>query len=685
MNQISSIMTFLFRLSFLLCFVSFTFSQNDGWHISTSETDNYTGIVVANGRIGILPSAKPFGVKQIILNNVYEKASELGVSRILKGMNFGNLDMEIDGEKVTASNISNWSQTLMLKEAGFKTSFKFKDKAEISYTIYALRNVPYSGYIDVSVNALEPIEVKVSAAIEMPEDLKTPNSSFRILQDAEVTMPVLQTVAKSKFGKHTVATSGTFVWHDINSGHAEERPELEHELTTTNLNRLSFNEKLNLNQKLDFAWTAAQCTTQDFNDPQTESERFVIFNLLNPKADLLGQHKALWAELWESDIIIEGELEVQQDVRLALYHLYSFARADSDLSIAPMGLSSQNYNGHIFWDTELWMYPPLLLLNQNIAKSLINYRSDRLDKAKQKAINFGYKGAMFPWESDETGEEATPAWALTGTFEHHITADVAIAFWNYYRVTKDEQWLQEKGYPMLKEVADFWVSRSTKNTDGSYSIVNVVGANEFAPNVTDNAFTNGAAKTALIYAIKAAETLNIPVDKGWREVAEGIKILKLDNGATKEHSTYDGEIIKQADANLLAFPLNIVNEKEQIIKDLDYYEPKLSPEGPAMGKAIFAVIYARLGNSEEAYRLFEEGYQPNKRPPFGALAESATSDNPYFVTGAGGMLQTILFGFGGLHLTDEGIVQKNPILPKAWKSLVLKGIGLENKTYRIDR
>ncbi len=660
-------------------------AQNDGWHISTTETDNYTGIVLANGRIGILPTENPFEIKQVILNNVYEKASELGVSQILKGMNFGNIQIMIDGELISKSNISNWKQTLMLKEAGFKTSFNYGDKAEISYTIYALRNVPYSGYIDVEVRALRAIDIKVSAAIEMPEDLKLPNSSFRILRDAEVTMPILQTVAASKFGKHQVATSGTFIWHDIDSGNEEERPELNHDLVSDKIHSLSFGKSLKADQNLEFAWTAAQCTTQDFNDPQNESERFVIFNLLTPKADLLGEHKALWSELWESDIIIEGDLETQQDVRLALYHLYAFGRGDSNLSIAPMGLSSQNYNGHIFWDTELWMFPPLLLLNQDIARSLVNYRSDRLEKAKQKAVNFGYQGAMFPWESDETGEEATPAWALTGTFEHHITADVAIAFWNYYRVSNDEQWLRDKGYPMLKEIADFWVSRSTKNEDGTYSIKNVVGANEFAPNVNDNAFTNGSAITALQYAIKAAERLNEPVDEDWKLVADKLKIMKMENGATKEHSTYDGEIIKQADANLLAYPLEVVNKKEQIIKDLDYYEPKLSPEGPAMGKAIFAVIHARLGNVEEAYRLFKEGYEPNKRPPFGALAEAATSNNPYFVTGAGGMLQTILFGFGGLYITDEGIVQKKPVLPEAWESLTLKGIGPDNKTYEVKR
>lgn len=669
---------------FLTLFSIILFAQNDGWNISTTIKTNYTGIVVANGRIGILPSERLFETEQIILNNVYDKESPLGVSRILLGMNFGNLELEIDGERVTENNISNWAQTLNMKEASFTTSFVFKGKAEISYKIYALRNVPYTGYIDFKINAKQDITLKATGIIDTPEEYNDPLSTFRVLKDNEVTMPILQTVAKSRLERHTVASSASFIWHDINSGDVHQRPELIHRKISEYNNQLSFEMEIKKGKDLEFAWTAAQCTTQDFNDPQTESERFVIFNLLTPRTDLLKQHLELWEDLWQGDIIIEGDLQSQQDVRLALYHLYAFGRGDSDLSIAPMGLSSQNYNGHIFWDTELWMYPPLLLFNQDIARSLVNYRSDRLNKAIQKAVNFGYKGAMFPWESDDTGEEATPAWALTGTFEHHITADVAIAFWNYYRVTKDKLWLKDKGYPMLKEVADYWVSRSTENADGSYSIKNVVGANEFAPNVDDNAFTNGSAITALEYAVLAANELGLPADNSWNRVAQKIKIHRFPDGTTMEHSKYDGDIIKQADVNLLTFPLDVVNDESTVLKDLKYYEPRLAKEGPAMGKSIFAVIYARLGDAENAFRLFKESYEPNKRPPFGALSETATADDPYFATGAGGMLQIILFGFGGLHLTDEGIVQKNPILPKEWKSLTLKGIGTGRKTYVVD-
>lgn len=661
-------------------------AQNDGWHISTNKNSDYTGIAIANGRIGMLSSSKPLQIQHVVLNNVYDVDPNLKVSQVLHGMNFGNLDMSIDGEKITEDNISNWQQTMDMKSAALTTNFNFKDKAKISCTVYALRNLQYTGYIDISVQATKEIDVKVTGKIITPKEYQTPKNSFQILKDVETTMPILQSVAKSPFEKHLVSTSGTFIWHKINSSREHERPELTHNLISDYENSLSFDYSIKKNESLDFAWTGAQCTTKDFSDPKSESERMVIFNLLNSKEVLLAQHKAQWSKLWEGDIIIEGDLQSQQDVRLALYHLYAFGRGDSDLSIAPMGLSLQTpYNGHIFWDTELWMFPPLLMFNQDIARSLVNYRSDRLEPAKKRALNYGYQGAMFPWESDDTGEEATPPFALTGPFEHHITADIAIAFWNYYRVTQNKNWLTQKGYPLMKEVADFWVSRVTKNNDGSYSINNVVGANEFAPNVNDNAFTNGAAITALKFTTKAAIEIGETPNPQWELVSEKIKILKLKDGITKEHENYNGEIIKQADVNLLSFPLNIINDKTSILKDLKYYEPKLSKEGPAMGKSIFSVLYARQGDATNAYRLFKESYVPNQQAPFGALSEVATSNFSYFATGAGGMLQSVLFGFGGLDITDEGIIQKNPILPKEWKSLTIKGVGMEKKTYRIDR
>ena len=212
--------------------------------------------------------------------------------------------------------------------------------------------------------------------------------------------------------------------------------------------------KLNKGEQTTITVIASICSTAQYEDPENESKRLTLFAMLEGSARLEANHKKAWAELWESDIIIEGDELSQKDIRFALYNLYSFVREGTDYSLSPMGLSGSGYNGHIFWDCETWMFPPLLVLHPPLAASLLEYRFKRLNEAKQNAAAHGYKGAMFPWESALSGSEETPVWALTGPFEHHITADIGIAFWQYYQVTQDKKWLEEKGYPLLKEVAE---------------------------------------------------------------------------------------------------------------------------------------------------------------------------------------------------------------------------------------
>ena len=117
-----------------------------------------------------------------------------------------------------------------------------------------------------------------------------------------------------------------------------------------------------------------------------------------------------------------------------------------------------------------------------------------------------------------------------------------------------------------------------------------------------------------------------------------------------------------------------MTEKEAVLRDLNYYEPRLSPDGPAMGGAILSVLAARLGNPERAYSMFEKSYQPNELPPFKVIAETAGGSNPYFATGAGGMLQASSLELEGL-ISNMGVKQLPTQLPKAWKSLTLKGVG----------
>lgn len=328
-------------------------------------------------------------------------------------------------------------------------------------------------------------------------------------------------------------------------------------------------------ETVKFSLVGSVCNSRDFNDPKSESERQVIYVSYLGTERILKERFALWEDLWKGDIEVEGDDEAQLVARSALFNLYSNALENSRLSISPMGLSGTFYSGHIFWDSEIWMYPPLLFLNQGLAKSMIDYRTDRLKAAENRAMTYGYKGAMFPWESDDKGEEATPINALTGQFEHHITADVAIAFWNYYQMSKDKDWLMKEGYPVLEKIAEFWTSRASKNTNGSYSIRYVIGADEYAEGVDDNAFTNAAAKKALKYATLASAICGKTALHIWKEISDNLVIGQMQNGVTQEYQGYKGETIKQADANLLAYPLGIITDPKQIKKDLEYYAAKV--------------------------------------------------------------------------------------------------------------
>jgi len=667
----------------ILLFSTFTFAQqDDGWTIEATNIDpsNYFGVTVANGVIGLVSSAEPLQVHETVLNGVYDYYGRGRVSNILKGFNFAGMFLDVDGVRISRENISGYRQVLDMQHASISTHFRHSDKVEVTYTIRALRHLPFTSLVDVEVKALKDVEISPASIIEAPDILRDVRQYYSHIDRPHVNIPLLTSVGESPTGKHIVAASNSIIFP---GAHGEDIPALVHEDWDANQHWLRFRKNIKAGETFSFSVVGSETSTEHFEDPHNEAERLTIYAFLEGRERLLNRHNEAWDKLWESDIIIEGNTDDQRDVRSALYHLYSFAREGTGYSPSPMGLSGLGYNGHVFWDTELWMYPPVLMLQPDIAKSFIDYRYDRLEQAKMNAFSHGYDGAMFPWESDDTGQESTPVWALTGPFEHHISATVSIAYWNYYRLTNDKAWLEEKGYEVLKEVADFWVSRVEKGDDGNYHINNVVGADEWAENVDDNAFTNGAAISALKYAVRAAQEIGEQPNPKWQEVADNTVLLEFEDGVTREHATYEGEPIKQADVNLLSYPLEVIRDEATMRKDLEYYEPRIG-DGPAMSHSVLSVLYSRLGEPEEAYRLFKRGFEPNKVPPFGVLAENAGGTNPYFATGAGGMLQAVLSGFGGLELTDEGLIQLETKLPKAWDKLTLKGVGRDNRTFTVE-
>ena len=675
MKKLSSFILLLF-----LFLVSFS-QKSDTWKIiaDTINPQDYYGVTVANGMIGIVSSPNVLRCKDVVLNGAYDQYGRGRVSNFLQSFNLVNMNMDIDGHRINNADATNMRQVLDMKHASLTTTFDYQDKATVSYTYYALRHLPYTVLVDITITAKKNIEVIPASVMEAPDALKDVQNYYNEIDRPHVKLSLLSSMAKSPTGKLTFASSTTFLFDEPNG----TEPQLIHEMWDNNMHLSKFKKNINAGNSYHFTIAGASITSAQHDDPLNEAERYVIYAKLEGTKRLLQFHNAAWDALWKSDIVIDGDDESQRDVHSAMYHLYSFIREGTSYSPSPMGLSGLGYNGHVFWDAELWMFPAILVLHPEIAKSMVEYRYQRLPQAKHNAFAHGFKGAMYPWESAATGNEETPVWALSGPFEHHITADVAIAAWNYFAVTQDTAWLREKGFSVIKECADFWASRAERNGPGKYDIKNVVAADEWAENVDNNAFTNAAAKANLRYAVMAANILKQKPDPEWADVEKNIPILKLNNGVTSEHATYHGEKIKQADVNLLSYPLKEITDPLQIKKDLEYYESRIGEGSPAMTHAIFAVLYARLGNGEKAFSAFKEAHLPNKKNPFGVLSESAGGTNPYFATGAGGFLQSVLFGFGGLEITPKGIIQIRSKLPGAWKSVTLTGIGTAKRTFSV--
>jgi trehalose/maltose hydrolase-like predicted phosphorylase len=656
-------------------------AQTDIWTIRTDRIDPsaYFGETVANGMLGIISAPEPFKVKDMVLNGAFDSYGRGGVSNIMKTFNFVNMYLDVDGERIgDLSQVRGAWQELDMKHACLSAGFDFGDKISVRYTYYALRQLPYTALVDITITAKKDVEITPASVMEAPDLLQGVQNYYNEVDGPRGHLPLLVSTAKSPTGKLLIAAATSFVFDDPPG----REPVVHHQMWDNNMHLMNFQKHLKGGETYHFAIVGSSLTSAQEQDPLNEVQRLTIFAALQGISPLLAAHNRAWDGLWKSDILIGGDDATQREVHSMIYHLYSFAREGTAYSMSPMGLSGLGYNGHVFWDAETWMYPVLLLLQPKIAASMMAYRFQRLGAARQNAFSHGYKGAMYPWESAASGQEETPVWALSGPFEHHITADVGIAAWNYFCITRDKDWLRTQGYPLLKETADFWASRVLRNGPGHYDIDNVVAADEWAENVDNNAFTNAAARANLRYATDAAKLLGIAPDPDWMVVYTNIPILKSGDGTTMEHASYHGEPIKQADVNLLAYPLHEITDPAAIRRDLEYYKPRVG-DGPAMTQAIFAILYARLGKPDSAYAVFKAGYTPNMRPPFGVIAETATGQNPYFATGAGGLLQAMLYGFGGLEITPDGLIQRKTALPAAWKSLTLTGIGPQNKTYLI--
>jgi len=410
-------------------------------------------------------------------------------------------------------------------------------------------------------------------------------------------------------------------------------------------------------------------------------------------------HAAAWRRLWRTDVQVNGRPELQRWLRSAQYGMLASSRRGSDDSIAPAGLSSDNYAGEIFWDAETWMYPGLLAGHPRLAKSVLDYRYRTRAGARRNARKLGHDGLFYGWNTGSDGDlwKECHSWDPPHCrTQNHLQSDIALAAWQYYLATHDTGWLRERGWPVLKGIADFWAGRAVRNADGSYSVKNVAGPDEYSNGVDDGVFTNAGAVTVLRHAARAARLLGRPVPARWTRTADGLRIpYDKKNQVYRQYDGYQGSTVKQADTVLLQYPLEWPMPRRTASRTLDYYAARTDPDGPAMTDSVHAVDAAQNGEPGcSSYTYLKRSVEPFVRGPYAlfseARGEKAGASDPHagspaqdFVTGKGGFLQVFTHGLTGLRLR-EGKLKLDPMLPPQLSGgVTLKGLHWQGRTYDI--
>jgi trehalose/maltose hydrolase-like predicted phosphorylase len=460
-------------------------------------------------------------------------------------------------------------------------------------------------------------------------------------------------------------------------------------------------------------------TSRDLAQPTSAAVQHLEKLLDQGIRKVIGKHVQAWKVRWRSaDVEIEGDSEVQRALRFACYHLISTANPEDErVSIGARALTGLAYKGHVFWDTEIFMLPFYIFTDPPSARALLMYRYHTLPAAREKARRYGYRGALYAWESANSGEETTPPYAiaadgkvmriLTGEQEHHISADIAYGVWQYWQASGDDNFLLEAGAEIMIETARFWASRGRREEDGRYHIRKVIGPDEYHEDIEDDAYTNGMAQWNLERAVEMAHLLAKRWPERWKEVAEELSITEeeictwaeiarqvyldchpqtgvieqfqgyflLEDIDLKHYTprtlpidvllgrerTQQSRVIKQADVIMLIYLLWDRFTPAVREANFHYYEPRTG-HGSSLSPPIHACVAARLGHRELAMHYFRQAAEIDLANNMGNAAGGVHA------AALGGLWQAAILGFAGMHLAQDGLAFA-PNCPPSWGAL----------------
>jgi len=433
--------------------------------------------------------------------------------------------------------------------------------------------------------------------------------------------------------------------------------------------------------------------------------------------DHQGRQKEYLTKFWNTaKVEIEADDNLEESVNFGTYSLLSSLGTSGNNSIAAKGLSGSGYEGHYFWDTEIYIYPTFLHFAPDLAKQMLKFRINTIEKARENREMVGYKkGILYPWRTI-SGIETSPFFEA-GFAQHHINGDIAYAFIRYYQSTGDTDLFFDGGYEVILETARLFADIGYEKNE-KFHIDGVTGPDEYTVIVNDNYYTNLLVANQFNWVYKLAEILKSADEKRWNDLVSTLKVTKSELDQLKRYSEimekpfceelgiiaqdrdflnkerwpfwaegkfplllnyhplviYRYQVSKQADAVMALMLFPEAEELDIVRRSIEYYD-EVTTHDSSLSYSAFSVVYNRVGNLDKSYQYFME----NARCDLDNL-HGNTKDGLHTAS-MGGTMMSILYGFCDLRFEEDGFTL-NPKLPKQIQTIKLQ-VVYKGETYRI--
>ena len=653
-------------------------------------------------------------------------------AKVINAPNWIGIDVEIDGASLdlnTCKKVSNYKRELNMKEGWYQRSFVATlprdQEIEVKVTRFLSLDIDEVGAIKYEVKALSgDMEVSFSPYIDSGITNEDTNWDDKFWNTTKVSSQGQQGFIEAHTMKTNFATC-TFMesklFHNGNEVALNSDAHIEeHKVRFTYKVTLNKGESATLHKFGGYTVSRNHEATELVNAAKSVLEKVTAMGF----DALLDKQKQAWEKIWEmSDITIEGDIKAQQGIRFNIFQLnQTYLGKDSRLNIGPKGFTGEKYGGSTYWDTEAYCIPFYMATkDQRVARSLLKYRYNHLEKAIENAKKLGFSNgaALYPMVT-MNGEECHNEWEIT--FEEiHRNGAIAFAIYNYYRFTGDYSYIPEMGLEVLIAISRFWQQRATfsKQKD-KYVILGVTGPNEYENNVNNNWYTNYLAKWCINYTLEQIGKVKdgysddhkriIGMTKltdaemnSWKEVADNmyfpfseeldiylqqdgfldkelITVANLDRTQRPINQKWSWDrilrspYIKQADTLQGFYLFEDHFSQEELEKHFDFYEPFTVHES-SLSPCVHSIQAAKLNRMDQAYTF----YLRTSRLDLDDYNKEV--EEGLHITSMAGTWMSIVEGFGGMRVVDDKL-SFTPRIPKQWKAYSFK-VNFRNRILKV--